>query len=121
VATKELDHKVIFLRKLVTGGSEHSFGIHVARMAGMPRVVVERASEILLQLEQKMAKNEATMPSIKQKMKNMTSAMQLNFFEASDPALIQLKSDLLEMDINTLTPVECMMRLIELQKLVRKK
>jgi len=116
VATKELNHKVIFLRKLQAGGSKHSFGIHVAKMAGMPRYVVERANEILVQLEKKDIENE----DLDQKVAKINQpAMQLSFFDsAPDPQLQEVKEQLLDTDINRLTPIECMLKLDELRKLL---
>lgn len=116
VATKELNHKVIFLRKLQEGGSKHSFGIHVAKMAGMPRYVVERANEILGQLEQK----SIDAGDLDEKIKKINApAMQLSFFDAEpDPVLTELKEQLEEVDLNRLTPIECMLKLDELKKLL---
>jgi len=116
VATKELNNKVIFLRKLQEGGSKHSFGIHVAKMAGMPRYVVERANEILGQLEQK----SIDAGDLKEKVKKINApAMQLSFFDADpDPALTELKEQLEELDLNLLTPIECMLKLDELKRLL---
>lgn len=116
VATKELNNKVIFLRKLQEGGSKHSFGIHVAKMAGMPRYVVERANEILGQLEQKSIDT----GDLDEKVKKIAApAMQLSFFDAApDPALTQLKEQLEEVDLNRLTPIECMLKLDELKKIL---
>jgi DNA mismatch repair protein MutS len=116
VATKELNNKVIFLRKLQEGGSKHSFGIHVAKMAGMPRYVVERANEILGQLEQKSIDT----GDLSEKVKQINApAMQLSFFDAEpDPVLTELKEQLEEIDLNRLTPIECMLKLDELKKLL---
>ncbi|WP_052593016.1 DNA mismatch repair protein MutS [Aureispira sp. CCB-QB1] len=116
VATKELNNKVIFLRKLQEGGSKHSFGIHVAKMAGMPRYVVERANEILGQLEQK----SIDAGDLDEKIKKINApAMQLSFFDAApDPVLAELKEQLEEVDLNRLTPIECMLKLDELKKLL---
>jgi len=128
IATKELDNKVIFLRKLVPGGSNHSFGIYVAKMAGMPKSVVERAQYILSQLEQKSiqtegdklaAPNKNKKGAIKQQLENMSaSPMQLNIFESNDPTLVKLKEMLEELDLNGMTPIECMMKLSELKGLL---
>jgi len=116
VATKELNNKVIFLRKLQEGGSKHSFGIHVAKMAGMPRYVVERANEILGQLEQKSIDT----GDLSEKVKKINApAMQLSFFDAEpDPVLTELKNQLEDMDLNLLTPIECMLKLDELKRLL---
>ncbi|MCH2023487.1 MAG: DNA mismatch repair protein MutS [Saprospiraceae bacterium] len=115
VATKELNNKVIFLRKLQEGGSKHSFGIHVAKMAGMPRNVVKRANEILIQLEQKSIDAE----NLDTKVQNISSPLQLSFFETSvDPKLAELKEQIEDIDLNRLTPIECMLKLDELKKLL---
>ncbi|HFB99550.1 MAG TPA: DNA mismatch repair protein MutS [Phaeodactylibacter sp.] len=124
IATKEVGHKVIFLRKLVAGGSHHSFGIHVAKMAGMPRSIVERAAHILVQLEQKSITNNEketdtfagkTDKNIGKKLQQVTAPMQLTFFDANDPILEELKETLLELDVNSMTPIEAMMKLNELK------
>lgn len=118
IATKEVGNKVIFLRKLVEGGTEHSFGIHVARMAGMPRDVVTRADEILHQLEQKhIAAGENT---ASKKLRNTpVQPMQLSFFDApADPVLEELKDTLKDMNLNAMTPIECMLKLLDLKKMV---
>ncbi len=123
VSVKESGNKVIFLRKLVEGGSEHSFGIHVARMAGMPVAVVERAQTILKKLEKehefefegagKLEVNGSTKVHA-----GKQSDMQLSFFQLNDPILQQIKDDILLTDINTLTPVEALLKLSEIKKLV---
>lgn len=123
ISTKEIDQKVIFLRKLVEGGSEHSFGIHVAKMAGMPRSIVERAAHILAQLEQKSINTEVTTSDGIQTdkvntQKLPTEPLQLSIFEAADPKLEELKHTLEALDLNSMTPIECMMKLNELKKLI---
>lgn len=118
VSVKEVGNKVIFLRKLVPGGSEHSFGIHVARMAGMPRTVVERAKEILVQLEKSHSDTELMKGSTPAAKKN--EDYQLSFFQLDDPVLEQIKEELLKTDINTLTPVEALMKLNEIKKFLGK-
>ena len=122
VSTKEVGQKVIFLRKLVTGGSEHSFGIHVAKMAGMPRSIVERAAHILHQLEQKRVENDGeSIDGIKPNDVDPTaipSNLQLSIFETVDPVAGQLKEALVDMNINSMTPIECMMKLNELKGLI---
>ena len=134
VATKEVGQKVIFLRKLTQGGSEHSFGVHVARMAGMPKQIVERANEILGQLEQKHIEIEdktetvaldKTAPlsieskrTMKNKLQNVAQPMQLNFFDIGDPRLDKIKKALDDMDLNSITPVELMMRVYEWKKML---
>ncbi len=122
IATQEVDQKVIFLRKLVPGGSEHSFGIHVAKMAGMPRSIVERAAHILPQLEQKsIQQDEGNMEGIPNKnanTKQINTPLQLSIFEANDPALEKIKQALEALDLNGMTPIECMLKLSELKKMV---
>jgi len=121
VSVKEVHNKVIFLRKLVPGGSEHSFGIHVARMAGMPKPVLERANAILSRLEQYHSHDEltgkATPRSSGQKKQD---DYQLSFFQLDDPLLLQIKEDILNTDVNTLTPVEALMKLNEIKRLLGK-
>jgi DNA mismatch repair protein MutS len=117
VSTKEVGNKVIFLRKLVEGGSEHSFGIHVAAMAGMPRAIVERANEILIELEKKSI--DANKSSIKKQTSNISpQAYQLSIFETVDPTLGKLKEAISILELNTMTPIECMIRLNELKKML---
>lgn len=123
VATKEVGQKVIFLRKLTAGGSQHSFGIHVAKMAGMPKMIVERANHILEQLEQKSINQESIHgdgPNVeKPKTKQIsTEALQLSIFETVDPIAGQIKSLLQEVDINTMTPIDCMLKLRELKGMI---
>lgn len=114
VAVKEVDNKMVFLRKLKEGGSEHSFGIHVAQMAGMPQSVVLRANEILHHLEQDHIK-EDNKEKLQQAPKNN---VQLSFFEPQDPKLEELKNKLKAIDVNTLSPIEALLKLNELVKLV---
>jgi DNA mismatch repair protein MutS len=122
VSIKEVGQKVIFLRKLKEGGSAHSFGIHVAKMAGMPRAVVERANHILAQLEKKSIGDEngnSEVFSEKPKTQNIsTDAYQLSIFETVDPVAGKLKEALVDLDINSMTPIECMMKLNELKQLL---
>jgi DNA mismatch repair protein MutS len=116
IATKEIEQKVIFLRKLVAGGSQHSFGIHVAKMAGMPRSIVERAGHILTQLEQKSINNgEADIPTKEVNTAHLNAPMQLSIFEQNDPRAEQLKQALEDLNLNNMTPIECMMKLSELK------
>lgn len=119
VSVKEVGQKIIFLRKLVKGGSEHSFGIHVAKLAGMPKQVVQRAELMLKQLELNHASAETETVSVKKKVKAAVSApeMQLSFFQLNDPVLEQIHDQLVTIDINTLTPVEALMKLNEIKKL----
>lgn len=115
VSTKEAGNKVIFLRKLQEGGSKHSFGIHVAKMAGMPQSIVNRSNEILRQLEDKHIGVD-----VKNKLhKLQQQSFQLNMFSMDDPVLIKIKEALQNIDINTLSPIEAFMKLKELQDIVR--
>ncbi len=117
-----MGHKVIFLRKLVPGGSNHSFGIYVAKMAGMPRSVVERAAHILSELEQKSIGNEmdgGSKKEIADTLRQMpTERMQLSIFETVDPIAGKLKESLVDLDLNAMTPIDCMLKLNELKKLI---
>jgi len=117
VSIKELNNKVIFLRKLKKGGSEHSFGIHVARMAGMPRSVVSRADEILKELEQSHEKQELTKPIAD--LAGHREGMQLSIFQLDDPVLKQIRDEILEIDIDNLTPVEALNKLYNIKKLLK--
>ena len=117
VSVKELKDKVIFLRKLVPGGSEHSFGIYVAKLAGMPTSVIHRATKMLKQLE----KNH-TNSDIKESLKNATEdEMQLSFFKLDDPLLEDIKEEILSTNIDTLTPIEALMKLNEIKRMLIKK
>jgi DNA mismatch repair protein MutS len=121
VSVKETHNTVIFLRKLVPGGSEHSFGIHVAKMAGMPKIVINRANEIMAQLEKSHSHDEITGKSSTQGKKKQTAGdYQLSFIQLDDPLLLQIKEDILSTDINTLTPVEALMKLNEIKRLLGK-
>jgi DNA mismatch repair protein MutS len=115
IATQEIGQKVIFLRKLTEGGSQHSFGIHVARMAGMPRNVVNRASEILLQLEQKHIDDTGSTP-LKKSLQEL-STMQTAVYQPADESAMLLKEIVAKLDLNTLTPIECMLKLHELKRM----
>jgi DNA mismatch repair protein MutS len=117
VSIKELNNKVIFLRKLKRGGSEHSFGIHVARMAGMPRSVVTRADEILKELELSQDKKELAKPIAE--IAGHREGMQLSFFQLDDPVLKQIRDEILEIDIDNLTPVEALNKLYSIKKLLK--
>jgi DNA mismatch repair protein MutS len=108
VSVKQINDKIIFLRKLQKGGSEHSFGINVAQLAGMPKLVVEKAKKILSELEQKKGE-----PNTK---KIPKEGVQLSFIQLDDPILIELKEELKSIDINTLTPVEALMKLNEIKR-----
>lgn len=127
VSVKEINNKIIFLRKLAEGGSEHSFGIHVARMAGMPKVVIERANQVLKQLEKEHEMELVPLDGETEDMQVKSNGrkkvmpddeMQLSFFKLDDPVLEQIKADILKTDINTLTPVEALLKLNEIKKLV---
>ncbi|MBV7269414.1 DNA mismatch repair protein MutS [Winogradskyella luteola] len=116
VAVKELKDNVLFVRKLVEGGSEHSFGIHVAKMAGMPQQVIRRANKILSKLEKSHSSEELT-----DKVKSLKDDMQLSFFNLDDPLLEEIKDEILHTDIDTLTPVEALMKLNEIKRMLLKK
>ena len=120
VSVKEVDGKVIFLRKLERGGSEHSFGIHVAEIAGMPKSIVKRANVILGELE---GKDGSRKKSAMKNMPNPTEreGMQLSFFQLDDPVLCQIRDEILTLDIDNLTPVEALNKLNEIKKIVRGK
>ena len=118
ISVKEVGNKVIFLRKLAIGGSEHSFGIHVAKMAGMPPKVVKRADEMLKILEEKSAKNDKK--SDKKAKKEPDYGYQLSFIQLDDPSLLEIKDILLDIDIDVLTPVEALFKLNEIKKIVKK-
>jgi DNA mismatch repair protein MutS len=120
ISVKEIGNKVIFMRKMVEGGSEHSFGIHVARMAGMPPSILERADKLLAQLETSHSGNELLQNSSRKPKKVNDDKYQLSFIQLNDPLLDQIKLDILNTDINTLTPVEALMKLNEIQKLLEK-
>jgi DNA mismatch repair protein MutS len=115
VSVKELKDNVLFLRKLVKGGSAHSFGIHVAKMAGMPQTVILRAQKILKKLE----KNHSS--EALNSVKNESQEMQMSFFNLDDPLLEEIKEEILNIDINTLTPVEALMKLNEIKRMLIKK
>ena len=116
VSVKELNGKVIFLRKLMRGGSEHSFGIHVAEIAGMPKSIVNRANTILKQLE---ADNASVGVESRQNIGSSSAAgMQLSFFQLDDPVLCQIRDEILGLDINNLTPVEALNKLNEVKKII---
>lgn len=131
VSVKEVNNKVIFLRKLQEGGSEHSFGIHVAKMAGMPKQVVDRANDILKKLEKEhdlelteveLAENHTPIDGLAAKTKTAkvgkSEDFQLSFFQLDDPILSQVKDEILKTDINTLTPVEALMKLNDIKRLI---
>lgn len=115
VSVKEIAGKVIFVRKLVKGGSEHSFGIHVAKLAGMPQVIIKRADQVLKQLEEDHS-NDINMSNVPQS--KVESGMQLSFFQLDDPVLCQVRDEILGADINNLTPVEALNKLNEIKKIL---
>lgn len=116
VSIKEVGNKVIFLRKLIPGGSEHSFGIHVAKMAGMPPKLINRANEILKKLEIDRTEGQSIKDSIK---KVQNQAYQLHMFAVDDPILVKIRDMLNNLDVNVLTPVEALLKLDEIQRLIK--
>lgn len=120
VSVKEVGNKVIFLRKLVPGGSEHSFGIHVAKMAGMPKCIVNRADEILKQLESEKRQEGAISGSSVKKAPaaRQSGNYQLSFFQLDDPVLSQVRDEIKNMDLNNLTPLEALNKLSEIRKII---
>ncbi|WP_369410995.1 DNA mismatch repair protein MutS [Jilunia laotingensis] len=120
VSVKEVDNKVIFLRKLERGGSEHSFGIHVAKMAGMPKSIVKRANEILKQLETDNRQQGISGKPLNEVSENR-GGMQLSFFQLDDPILCQIRDEILNLDVNNLTPLEALNKLNDIKKIVRGK
>ena len=120
VAGKEIDNKVIFLRKLERGGSEHSFGIHVAKMAGMPKSIVKRAGDILKQLEKdNRQQGIAAKPMVE--VGETRGGMQLSFFQLDDPVLCQIRDEILNLDVNNLTPLEALNKLNDIKRIVKGK
>lgn len=116
VSVKEVNNKIIFLRKLVRGGSEHSFGIHVAKLAGMPTSIVERANKILANLESESKNGQVHKPT--QTIGTTREGMQLSFFQLDDPILEQIRDEVKSLDINNLTPLEALNKLSEIRRLV---
>ena len=121
VAVREVDNKVIFLRKLEPGGSEHSFGIHVAKMAGMPKSIVKRADEILKQLEQENRRTGSVSGKTITEGASSSGGMQLSFFQLDDPVLCQIRDEILNLDVNNLTPLEALNKLNDIKRIVRGK
>ena len=120
VSVKEIDNKVIFLRKLERGGSEHSFGIHVAKMAGMPKSIVKRAGDILKQLEKdNRQQGIAAKPMVE--VGETRGGMQLSFFQLDDPVLCQIRDEILNLDVNNLTPLEALNKLNDIKRIVKGK
>jgi len=120
ISVKEIQNKVIFLRKLKEGGSEHSFGIHVAKMAGIPQIIVDRSNEMLKTLEDTHRKRDFNKPIENKNKRNDKNDFQLSFIQLDDPLLYQIRDDILNTDINTLTPIEALMKLNEIKKLLGK-
>ena len=121
ISTKEVGQKVIFLRKLVSGGSNHSFGIYVAKMAGMPQSIVDRATHILSQLEQHSIDSTnlgEKDKEVRKKLKQLPEPVQLSIFEANDPVAEKMKELLKDLDVNSMTPIEAMMKLNELKAML---
>ena len=120
VSVKEIDNKVIFLRKLERGGSEHSFGIHVAKMAGMPKSIVKRANDILKQLEtDNRQQGISSKPMVE--VGETRGGMQLSFFQLDDPVLCQIRDEILNLDVNNLTPLEALNKLNDIKRIVKRK
>lgn len=117
VSVREVNNKVVFLRKLQRGGSEHSFGIHVARMAGMPAGIVRRAEQILLDLEAAGSKAGVTVPAEREVRSD--KATQLSFFQLDDPVLCQIRDELLNLDVNNLTPLEALNKLNDIKRILK--
>ena len=120
VSVREVDHRIVFLRKLARGGSEHSFGIHVARLAGMPNSIVQRAETILHQLETNNADNRQVLPASAENnhTDNGNSGTQLSFFQLDDPVLEAVRDEILHLDVNNLTPVEALNKLNDIRKII---
>ncbi len=120
VSVKEVDNKVIFLRKLERGGSEHSFGIHVAKMAGMPKSIVKRSNEILKELETDNRQQGIAGKPLAE-VSETRSGMQLSFFQLDDPVLCQIRDEILNLDVNNLTPLEALNKLSDIKRIVKGK
>lgn len=120
VSVKEVGNKIIFMRKLVRGGSEHSFGIHVAKLAGMPKSIVKRASEILKQLETE-NRQTGTVRKPVDKIASGAEGFQLSFFQLDDPVLSQVRDEIINLDVNNLTPIEALNKLNEIKRIIRGK
>lgn len=117
VSVKEMDNKIIFMRKLVPGGTEHSFGIHVAKMAGMPKSVVKRSNEILAQLEKDNRKTGQPQKHI-DTVAHQREGLQMSFFQLDDPVLIQIRDEIKNVDVNNLTPLQALNKLNEIKKII---
>lgn len=118
VSVKEINGKVVFLRKLARGGSEHSFGIHVAKLAGMPPAIVKRADQVLLQLESANRKEGAIVEKNLGAVAESSNGMQLSFFQLDDPVLSQVRDEILDLDINNLTPMAALNKLHDIKKII---
>jgi DNA mismatch repair protein MutS len=118
VSVKEIDNKVVFLRKLARGGSEHSFGIHVARLAGMPPVIVKRATEVLHQLEENQRGDAKLTERISSAASSVPDGMQLSFFQLDDPVLCQVRDLILDLDIDRLTPIDALNKLHDIKQVI---
>ena len=116
VSVKEMNKQILFLRKLTAGGSEHSFGIHVAKVAGMPNKIVSDAEEMLVQLENKSSDSGVKTTVVKKEKSD--GEPQLSFFQLDDPVLSEIRSQIENLDINSLTPVEALLKLNEIKKMV---
>ena len=121
VTVKEVDGKIVFLRKLAAGGSNHSFGIHVAQLAGVPKSIVRRAKAVLGQLEnsrQGMEEDGEQTLQVHEAAAAQLSDVQMSIFQLDDPVLEQVREQILDLDINNLTPVDALMKLSEIQRVV---
>ena len=119
VSVKEINGKIIFLRKLLKGGSEHSFGIHVAQLAGMPHTIIKRANVILKALEEEGNQvGSAGKPDMENVTARANAQAQLSFFQLDDPVLCQVRDEILGIDVNNLTPLEALNKLSEIKKIV---
>ena len=119
VSVKEVDGKIIFVRKLEKGGSEHSFGIHVAEIAGMPRSIVKRANIILKELEKDNSQVGSVGKAAVEHLDQSRDGMQLSFFQLDDPVLSQIRDEILGLDVNNLTPVEALNKLNDIKKILK--
>ena len=118
VSVREIDGKVVFLRKLERGGSEHSFGIHVAKLAGMPQSIVKRAGEVLTHLEKVNRDSDEQVSRKLSGMNEVAEGMQLSFFQLDDPVLAQLRDEILDLDINNLTPMAALNKLHDIKTIL---
>ena len=119
VSVKEIDNKIIFLRTLKAGGSEHSFGIHVAQMAGMPPSITQRATSILKEMEQHNRKKGISKPLTE--IAENREGFQLSFFQLDDPILSQVRDEIINLDVNNLTPVDALNKLNDIKKIINGK